>query len=323
MNTEIRLAINSEHMDKIEPMVQDLRTISLPALQSFHTVARLGGISAAAASLGQAKSGISRHVAQLEAHFGVRLLERGARAVSLTPIGEQLDARIASILAEVNLLDDLAREESVGISGHVAIAATPEFGGLLARELFPQIRARHPELTMSMQPEYSFEDMQDASTDVAFRLGRLADDRLVVRELGAMRRVLVASPALMEEHAIHALEDLEDVPCLTFRGKRPGASWRFEGSNTDAAVDVTGPISVLSFSILMEMAKAGHCVAFLPEFMLDGAIDRGELVRVLPQHSSKPYPVYLTFRPGARRVARLDAFVTMAEEIVPGMLQQG
>ncbi|MBO9475705.1 LysR family transcriptional regulator [Shimia sp. R10_1] len=47
-------------------MVQDIRTLGLPTLISFHTVAKAGGISAAAEQLGIAKSGVSRHVAQLE-----------------------------------------------------------------------------------------------------------------------------------------------------------------------------------------------------------------------------------------------------------------
>ncbi|MCA6305488.1 MAG: LysR family transcriptional regulator, partial [Phenylobacterium sp.] len=64
-------------------MFADIRTIGLPALLSFHTVARLGGISAAALHLGMAKSGVSRHVSQLEASLGVRLLERGSRVVRL------------------------------------------------------------------------------------------------------------------------------------------------------------------------------------------------------------------------------------------------
>lgn len=142
-------------MDKFEPMVQDIRTLGLPALLSFHTVAKRGGISAAAQELGLAKSGVSRHIAQLEAHFGVTLLERGARSVRVTPVGQKLDDRIRSILAEIALLQDIAREDNIGVSGQVTIAATPEFGALLATELFPELRTRHPDLTLVMRPDYA------------------------------------------------------------------------------------------------------------------------------------------------------------------------
>ncbi len=320
-SNDLALAQNSEQIDKYEPMVQDIRTLGLPALLSFHTVAREGGISAAAARLGLAKSGVSRHVAQLEDHFGVRLLERGARSVRLTPVGERLDTRIRSILAELDLLQDIAREESVGVSGQVTIAATPEFGGLVATELFPKIRARHPDLTLVMRPDYAFEDMQDPGTDLAFRVGSFQDDRLVAVELGGFRRILVAAPRCLDGTDIREPRDLAAAPCLTFRGDRPGATWRFEKGQDHAQVEVDGPIAVRSFGILLQLALAGQGVAKLPDFMLGDALAEGALIRCLPDWSQGLNPVYLTFRPGARRIARVAAVIERATEVLPHTLQ--
>ena len=294
----------------------------MPALLSFHTVARLGGISAAAGHLGIAKSGVSRHVAQLEAHYGVRLLERGARSVKLTPVGARLGQRIQSILAEVDLLDDIAREESVGVSGQVTIAATPDFGGLAASALLPVVRERHPNLTLVVRPAYTFEDMQDPGTDIAFRIGMFKDDRLIVRELGSFRCWLVASPEVTKHHPITCPEDLTDVPCLTFRHDSPESTWTFQYEREETAVDVTGPIAVQNFAVLLDLAVAGQGYAFLPEFVARDALATGALVRSLPQAASRPYAVFVTYRPGARRIARIDAIVKLAEEIVPSLLPE-
>ena len=303
-------------------MVQNIRTLGLPALLSFHTVARLGGISAAADQLGMAKSGVSRHVSQLEAHLGVRLLERGARSVRLTPVGSKLDDRIRSILAEVDLLEDIAREESVGVSGQVTIAATPEFGGLVAQELFPELRARHPNLTLVMRPDYAFEDMQDPGTDLAFRVGTFKDDRLVANRLGGFSRWLVAAPELLVDHAPENPAALSDLPCLTFRGDRPGATWRFTKGPVEETVEVSGPIAVRSFGILLQLALAGQGFAYLPDFMLGESLKEGRLVRCLPDYASPINPVFLTFRPGARNVARIAAVIETAEELLPQLLER-
>ncbi len=303
-------------------MVQDIRTIGLPALLSFHTVAKLGGISAASEELGMAKSGVSRHVAQLEAHFGVRLLERGARSVRLTSVGRKLDDRIRSILAEVNLLQDIAREESIGVSGQVTIAATPEFGGLIATELFPDLRTRHPNLTLVMRPDYAFEDMQDPGTDLAFRVGTFKDDRLVAIELGGFSRWLVASPALHARHALSTPAELSELPCLTFRGDRPGATWRFKTGETEETVDVSGPIAVRSFGILHRLALAGQGFANLPDFMVREDIENKRLVRCFENNEAPLNPVFLTFRPGARNIARIGAVIERAEQLVPGLLRR-
>ncbi|MEM6897264.1 MAG: LysR family transcriptional regulator [Pseudomonadota bacterium] len=301
-------------------MVQDIRTLGLPALLSFHTVARLGGISAAATHLGLAKSGVSRHVSQIEAHFGVRLLERGARSVRLTPVGRKLDDRIRSILAEIDLLQDIAREESVGVSGQVTVAATPEFGGLIATELFPALRARHPNLTLVMRPDYAFEDMQDPETDLAFRVGTFKDDRLVAIDLGGFSRCLVAAPQLWAKCAPATPAALSELPCLTFRGDRPGATWRFQKGEDEVAVDVSGPIAVRSFGVLLDLAEAGEGFANLPDFMLGESLRRKKLVRCFADYASPMNPIYLTFRPGARNVARIAAVIEAAEELVPGLL---
>lgn len=303
-------------------MVLNIRTIGLPALLSFHTVARLGGITAAADHLGMAKSGVSRHVAQLETHLGVRLLERGARSVNLTPIGSRLDQRIGSILAEVDLLNDIAREESIGISGQVTVAATPEIGGFVASKLFPELQLRHPDLQLVVRPEYAFEDMQDPGTDIAFRVGTFKDDRLVARELGAFKFYIVAAPTVARKFRAVRPGDLAGMPCLTFRTDRPQSTWILNSGSEEAAVEVTGPIAVRSFSILYDMAIAGQGFAFLPAFLVREAIRNGLLVRCLPEFVSHPYPVFLTYRPGARRIARIEATVSLAEELIPELLSE-
>lgn len=293
-------------------------------MRSFATVARLGGISAAAERLGIAKSGVSRHVALLETHFGVKLLERGARSVKLTPAGERLVHRVQSILAEVDLLDDIALEESGGISGQVGIAATPEFGGLIADRFFPLVQERHPELSLVMRAGYAFEDMQDPATDVAFRVGTFKDDRLVARSLGGFRAWLVASPDFLAGQPVEKPEDLAERPCLIFRRDQAASTWTlFDMDDEGAAptpVDVSGTLGVNSFTILRERAMAGQGVAFLPQFVVTEALVSGALVRILPRYASRRFPVFLTYRPGARRVARLDAFIAMAEEHVPALV---
>lgn len=312
----------SEQSDNLELMVQDIRTLGLPALVSFHTVAKSGGISAAAEQLGMAKSGVSRHVAQLEDHLGVKLLERGARSVKLTSIGERLDRRIASVLAELHLIKDVAREESVGISGQVNLAATFEFGALLATHLFPLAKEQHPDLTLVMQPAYSFADMQDPGIDLAVRIGQVNDDRLIARELGAFRRVLVGSPDLCAAHNPQHPNDLIDAPCLTFRGDRPGAIWEFESTSGKIPVPVSGPFAVHSFQILLELAQLGMGFAAIPEFMLDQHLNAGTLVRCLPGYRLRPHPVFLTYRINARKIARIDATIKMAEDIIPRLLER-
>lgn len=292
----------------------------MPALVSFHTVARLGGISIAADHLGMAKSGVSRHISRIEDHFGVKLVERSGRSVQLTPTGLRLNQRIQSILADIDLLDDIAREESGDVSGQVNFAATAEFGSVIAATLLPAVQDRFPDLNLVMRPAYEFEDMQDPGTDLAFRIGTFDDDRLVAKKLGSFRCWLVAAPELATRAAVDAPEDLKHRPCLTFRSDVAETSWTFFSPRDVSTVNVRGPLATRSFSVLFDLAVAGQGYAFLPEFMLGDALLSGRLVRCLREHVSRPYSVFLTFRPGSRRIARVDAVASLAEELIPARL---
>jgi len=303
-------------------MVSKNRTISFPALLSFHTVARLGGVTAAANHLGVAKSGVSRHLAQLEDYFDVKLLERGARSVKLTPIGATLNQRIRSILAEIDLLEDIAREESGGVSGQVTVATTPEFAGIVTSALFAAARIRHPGLTFVFRPAYEFEDMQDPETDLAFRIGSFVDDRLVAIQLGEVHFCLVAAPSVVERHPIGCPEDIPNAPCLTFQGTQANTIWTFIKGEEPTQIEVKGKIAVHSFAVLFDLAVAGHGYAFLPKFLLHEAIKSGALIPRLTDWNSRDYSVFLTFRPGARRIARIDAALTLAEELIPPILSE-
>jgi len=233
-----------------------------------------------------------------------------------------LEGRITSILAEIDMLNEIAREESRGVSGQVSIAATPEFGGLVAQTLFPLLRDRHPDLKLVMRTGYAFEDMQDPNTDLAFRVGTFKDDRLIAQNLGAFRAWLVAAPRLLERWPVEKVADLSDAPCLIFNGNRSSTTWTLFGPDDETPVEVSGSFGVRSFTVLLELALAGHGVAFLPQFMLDDALATGALKRCLPDLTSRPFPVYLTFRPGARRVARLNATISVAEEHIRKLLAE-
>lgn len=301
-------------------MVANIRTFGMPALISFHTVARLGGISVAADHMNMAKSGVSRHISRLEEHFGVKLVERSGRSVKLTPTGIRLHQRIKSILADIDLLDDIAREETGDVSGQVNFAATAEFGSLIASTLLPAVRDRFPNLTLVMRPAYDFEDMQDPSTDLAFRIGTFDDDRLVAKELGSFTCWLVAAPELAARSPVSTPNDLSDKPCLTFRSDVTETTWTFFSSKVASPVQVSGPFATRSFPVLFDLAVTGQGYAFLPEFMLTDALTDGRLVRCLPDHVSRQYSVFLTYRPGTRRIARVDAVASLAEMLIPALL---
>jgi DNA-binding transcriptional LysR family regulator len=299
-------------------------TVDLAALRAFAQAARRRGITAAAEALGLPKSSVSKSIAALERRLSVKLLERNSRRVAPTREGEALLAQAESILAEVDRLVAHAQEEFVQPAGAVHVAATPEFGALLAERFVPTLLARYPRLRVALRLEYRHDDLLDPALDLAFRIGSVQAERLVARELGSFRRVLVASREYLRAHPIAKPEDLARVECLLFSDRELAAQWTLQSSRASKAreceVPVKGRLAVRGFTALLHAAQAGLGIARVPDFVAVPALAGGAVVRVLPQWAAPPSTVYLVHRFGAERVGRVRAAIETARELVPALL---
>jgi LysR family transcriptional regulator, nitrogen assimilation regulatory protein len=122
---------------------------SLRQLQIILAIAELGSLSKASERLHIAQPALSRHLRLLEKGLGVTVFERKPYGMELTPAGELLVCRSASILRQ---LDDL-RSELISMSGDIIgrhVFAMPpiladEFGARLVgafKQTFPKVSLR-------------------------------------------------------------------------------------------------------------------------------------------------------------------------------------
>jgi LysR family transcriptional regulator AphB len=302
-------------------MVSDPATIDAPALRAFVEVARRLSVTAGAAALNQPKSRVSKTLSRLERTLGVRLLERSTRRVALTPAGIVLRSRAESLLAEMDRLAEDVREEAAAVRGVVRMTAPPELGALLAERFIPGVLAAHPGLDLAMELGYAFEDLLDPRFDLAFRLGSVHDERLVARRLGEFRRILVASAAYLDAQPVRRIEDLARCNCLAFSAIELQATWTLEGRRQpprDAAV--RGRLAIHGFTALLGAARSGVGVARVPAFVARTAIERRELIRVLPEWAAPPTEVFLVHRFGHERIQRVRAVIEAAQERVGALL---
>src|SRR3546814_949269 len=73
--------------------------LDLQQVSSFLAVVRAGSFVGAADATGLSKAAVSRHVADLEAQLGVRLLHRPTRRLPLTAAGQRFHARAGELVA--------------------------------------------------------------------------------------------------------------------------------------------------------------------------------------------------------------------------------
>src|ERR1700674_3089893 len=117
---------------------------SLAELEAVATVARVGGVQAAARELGVSSSALSHAIAALEARPHVGLFNRTTRSVALTAAGETFVAEVAPALAAIDGALENASEGSSEISGVLRINTSRGAAELLLQPLFLRYLRRSP-----------------------------------------------------------------------------------------------------------------------------------------------------------------------------------
>jgi DNA-binding transcriptional LysR family regulator len=172
----------------------------IDAMQAFVTVADLRGFAPAARKLKLSPSAVTRLIAALEERLGARLLQRTTRSVTLTDAGARYLERIRRILADVEEAEIAAEGERTRPSGRLVISAPVGFGRLHVSPMVTAYLKRYPEVSGELRLEDRVINLVEDGIDLAVRIGQLADSSLVARQVGKMRRIMVASPAYLKAH---------------------------------------------------------------------------------------------------------------------------
>ncbi|MGR3512816.1 MAG: LysR family transcriptional regulator [Paracoccaceae bacterium] len=283
------------------------------ALAVFAAVAEAGSFSAAARRLKLSTSVVSHHVSKLEARLGVTLFYRSTRSLSVTAEGEKVLPSARQMVASADEALDVLAEDTDQLVGALRIAM-PTFGlHMSVHQAVWAFARRHPMVALSLSSSDRQVDLVRDGFDVGIRLGELADSSLKVRRIGSFSRVLVASPEYLSGAApVRTPEDLKDHAFLTFAMlpatvvlQKAGEQVRFDPQNVRVEVD-----SVLAAKAAL---LAGLGMQRLPVSEVQGELERGELVEVLPGWRPPELGVYAVWPDSGaqRRLTRrfVDALV--------------
>lgn len=286
------------------------------SLRMYTRVARLGSFSAAARESGLAQSQVSRMIAELEASLGARLLSRTTRAVVPTEAGLEFLARMEPILAAVDDAENSVRETGE-LRGILRIGMPATMG---LRVVIPKLSTftdRHPALHLELLLEDQWQDMVKEAVDIGIRVGKLPDLAGTAKQIGMMRRVLVASPAYLKKHGTP--EHPDNIEAHRIVGGPAGAqitSWQFEREGKTASVSPSSQISINNTAGALAAATGGLGIVSTTSWACASEIESGALVQVLPKWNMAELPVHAYFPMG--RTTRLAArvFVDFLTEIL-------
>ena len=283
-------------------------------LEVFLRVAREGGFSAAARSLGKTPSAVSKLIGRLEDRLGARLFVRTTRALTLTEEGEAYRRAGARIVQE---LDDADQAVAAGaVRGRLRVTASIPFGTMYVAPLVPAFLDRHPDATVELSLNDDIVDLLAQKTDVAIRMGALKDSSLVARKLGESRRVVCAAPSYLARRGTpRAPGDLDGHVCLGFTFRR--GRWPFVIKGRELDQLVTGNLLVNNGESLKQMALAGAGIARLGRFHVMAELAAGTLVPVLEAFNPGDLElIHAVYVGGGRVPRRVRAFI---DHVVDGL----
>lgn len=280
-------------------------------LEFFVLLARHGSLSAVARALDLTPPAATKRLAQLEEQLGVRLVNRTTRTSSLTPEGETYLDYATRILAELREMEEAVSGTRSVPRGLLKVNASLGFGRTAIAPLVSRFARRNRQVEVQLDLTDRPVDLVAGGIDLAIRLGKLPDQRLVARRIMSNRRFLCASPRYLEQHGTPAdLAELARHRCIVHR-QNEGAHgvWRLVHQGRTVAVKVAGTLSSNDGDIALGWALDGHGILLRSEWDLKKYVDSGRLRIVLPQYEQPAADLYLVY-PGARRQsARARAFI--------------
>lgn len=261
--------------------------LDLQQLASFVAVVNAGSFVGAADALGLSKAAVSRHVADLEARLGVRLLHRTTRRLSLTDEGQRFHARAAELLDDASELEAETSSSSGEAAGVLRINAPLSFGNLHLAPLWPAFLEANPKVALDITLNDRVVDLVEEGYDVAVRITNLRSSQLVSRRLAGTRIVLCASPAYLAEHGTPAHPgELVEHQVVSYAYWSGGDDWRFDGPDGEVRVRVRPRMHTNSGDTCRVAALQGEGVILQPDFIVGEDLRRGELVELMPEYRS-------------------------------------
>lgn len=280
------------------------------AMHAFVEIVDQGSLSAAAEKLDRSLPTMTRALAALEAQLGAKLLVRTTRRMSLTEEGRAYLGLCRRILADVGEAESVIGNLQAEPQGEIRVTAPVLFGQLNVAPAVTRFLKRYHKVRVDLVLLDRIVNPLEEGMDVAVRIGRLPDSSSIAIPVGQVRRVVCASPALIDQHGTPERPDeLSALPTIDSSGADSIPPWRFAVGD-----QVRGYRIQSAFKCNQKAAAVQTCVDGLGfgqflSYQVEREVRDGALRVVLEAFEGPPWPVNIVYPDAQLMSARLRVFV--------------
>ncbi len=290
----------------------------LKAIRVFLEVADQLSFSKAAQVMRLNAASVTRIVSKLEDYLGQQLFVRTTRQVSLTSAGAALAARYRPVIAEFDRITDDTLRASKPDMGRLRINAPLSMGIRVMPRLVESFRLAYPRIELDVHLTDTLVDIIAESCDLAIRVsGPPSDKSTIWRKICQVPRHAIAAPALFERIPMpESPDDLAPETLLSYSAAGEAEIWEFRSGTQHRTIRAGTQIVSNNGDFLYELARAGGGICGLPDFIVREGLDKGDIVRVLPDWELEPLWLTLFYPPYEKLPPLVETFTDFFEAYV-------
>lgn len=284
----------------------------LHLMNVFVAVAETESFADGGRRLGMSAPAVTRAVAALEKRLGVKLFNRTTRFVRATEAGQRYLEDARRIIAEVDDADEAAKGINATPRGNLNVTAPVLFGRMFILPGIIEYQERYPEMEVSALFVDRVVNLLEEGLDVGVRIGALPDSSMKAIRVGAVRRVLCATPEYLKKHGTPSKpENLSQHSVIAATGVSPTNDWKFHQGARSINVRIRARLSVNSNDAAIEAALAGFGITRLLSYQIAPYVAARRLKIVLAAFEPAPMPIHVLHREGRYASAKIRSFVDL------------
>lgn len=285
----------------------------LHQIEVFVAVAEAGSFAGAARQLRLSPPAVTRAIAALEDRLGVRVFNRTTRSVTITDPGARFLETARRILGDLESAEREAMGETTAPQGHLTLTASVTFGRMALAPVVTEFLTQYPRVSVSVLLLDRVVNLAEEGVDLAVRIGPLTTSSLIAKKIGAVHRILVASPAYLAECGRPLTPaSLTQHRVIAFTGLMPNRDWRYRAGARTGTVALTPRFEINDATAAIEAAIQGHGIAIALSYMVAEHLRAGRLVPVLQEFTLPPQPVHLVYQQARLMAPKNRAFLDFA-----------
>ncbi len=282
------------------------------SMSVFVAVAEEQGFAAAARRLHMSPPAVTRSVAALEEHLGVKLLQRSTRLVRITDAGVRYLEDARRILLEVEMANEAAAGINATPRGQLTVTAPVLFGRMFVMPGVLEYLGLYPETDVSLMFLDRVVNLLEEGMDLGVRIGRLPDSSMRAVPVGSVRIVLCASAAYLERHGVpQQPDDLRNHSLIASRAGNHLLDLRFKTTDRGRDRQFKSRLSTNTNDAAIEAVLQGYGITRLLSYQVAAQLATGELQTVLETWEPDPLPINILHREGRHAASRVSSFVDL------------